>query len=69
MATRRSRSGDDPNDPAAMQPHERIGEIAAIFAAGVVRLRRGEVTPLNPPDSDHNCLDECPETRLHGHRG
>ena len=38
MATRRSPSDDDPNDPVAMQPCERVAEIAAIPSHSMNRL-------------------------------
>jgi hypothetical protein len=69
---------NDPTDPSNMTPEERLVEVAAILAEGVLRLRRraaipvvsGGVTALqNPLESGRNCLDECAETRLHGHRG
>jgi hypothetical protein len=34
-----------PDDPISLSPDERLSELAAIFAAGVPRLRR-----LNLPD-------------------
>lgn len=66
---------NDPSDPANMTPEERITEVAAILGEGVLRLRRraavpGVMPPLgNPLESGQNGLDECAETRLHGHRG
>jgi len=64
----------DPSDPHNMSPDDRVVELAAILAAGVLRLRRGLVSPELPPaatvqDSSQICLDECAETRLHGPRG
>lgn len=66
---------NDPSDPANMTPEERVAEVAAILAEGVLRLRRrtavpGDVPPVGIPlESEQNGLDECAETRLHGHRG
>lgn len=65
----------DPTDPDNMSADERVTELAAILAAGALRMRRG--TP--PPASDRDApdlqestatgLDDCAETRLHGQRG
>jgi hypothetical protein len=66
---------DDPTDPASLTPEQRVEEIAAILAAGLLRLRRRAAVPAaSPPpeipaDSARNRLDDSPETRLHGHRG
>ena len=66
---------NDPSDPANMTPEERLAEVAAILGEGVLRLRRRgavpeEVPPArNPLESEQTGLDECAETRLHGHRG
>ena len=77
---RRRRSSVDPTvreptDPASMTPEERLVEVAAILAAGVLRLRsRAAVSapvglPESSQESGRNCLDDCRETRLSGHRG
>jgi hypothetical protein len=66
---------DDPTDPAHMTPEQRVEEIAAILAAGLLRLRQRVAVPAPCPpseisaDSAQNCLDDSSETRLHGHRG
>ena len=66
---------DDPTDPAHMTPEQRVEEIASILAAGVCRLRQRAAVLTScptleiPADSARNCLDDSPETRLHGHRG
>lgn len=70
MATR-----DDPTDPAKMTPEQRVEEVAAILAAGVLRLRARAALPPPaapseiPSDSGRNGLDDAPETRLHGPHG
>lgn len=53
---------NDPTDPAYMTPEERVTELAALMAAGVLRLhRRAAISVLPdsqiPPDSGQNCLD------------
>ena len=69
---------NDPTDPANMAPEERVAEVAAILAEGVLRLRRraaapavpGDVSPArNPQESGQNGLDDCAGTSPHGHRG
>ena len=69
---------NDPTSPANMTPDERLAEVAAILAEGVLRLRRrsavpavpGDVSPIkNPLESGQNGLDECAGTSPHGHRG
>jgi hypothetical protein len=69
---------NDPTDPANMTPEERVAEVAAILAEGVLRLRRraavpvvpGDVSPAgNPLESGQNGLDEYAGTSPHGHRG
>ncbi len=49
----------DPTDPANMSPQERLAEVAAILAEGLLRLhRRAAISaPKIPSDSDQNCLD------------
>ena len=46
--------------PALMSPAERLAEIAEILAAGVVRLRARQSTPLLPPagESSLDCAGE-----------
>jgi hypothetical protein len=66
---------DDPTDPGNMTAEQRIEEISAILAAGVLRLRARTALPASPapseisPDSTQNSLDVSPRKRLHGHRG
>lgn len=66
---------NDPSDPARLEPEDRVAEIAAILAAGVLRLRaRSALIAENsdvsdPADSGRNCLEVCRETRLHEHHG
>jgi len=69
---------NDPTDPANMTPEERVAEVAAILAEGVLRLRRRAAVPAvpddvppvkNPLECGQNGLDDCVGTRLHGHRG
>ncbi len=61
-------------DPAAMTPHERRQEIAAILAQGVLRLRqtgqsspgsRSSRTPEIPAKQRQNGLDEGAEASPH----
>ena len=68
----------DPTDPANMTPEERLAEFAAIFAEGVLRLRRrgAILTPkltvihhVESGESAANGLEVPSETRLHGQRG
>ena len=65
----------DPSDPDNLSAKERVTELAAILAAGVLRMRRGtqQSAPSgDAPDlqeSEATGLDECAETRLHGQRG
>jgi hypothetical protein len=66
---------DDPTDPANMSAEQRIEEISALLAAGVLRLRARAALPAPAapsgisPDSTQNCLDVSPRKRLHGQRG
>ena len=69
---------NDPTDPANMTPQERLAEVAAIFAEGVLRLRRRAAVPgadaavihrIESVESFGNSLEVRPETRLHGQRG
>jgi hypothetical protein len=63
-----------PDDQAAMTPHERRREIAAILARGVLRLRqaaqgrpgsRSSRTPGNLAELRETGLDEGAETSPH----
>jgi hypothetical protein len=69
---------NDPTDPANMSPEERLAEVAAILAEGVLRLRRRAALPAvpgdvpavkNPLESGQNGLDDYAGTSPHGHRG
>ena len=40
---------NDPTDPAYMTPEERVRELAAILAAGVLRLHRRAAIPVRRP--------------------
>ncbi len=53
---------NDRTDPAYMSPEERVSELAAILAAGILRLHRRAAIPVSPnpqilSDSERNCLD------------
>lgn len=54
-------TGANPLHPSHMSAPERLAEIAEILAAGLMRLRARQSTPLSP-DSRESSLD-CP-----GHR-
>ena len=65
---------NDPTDPAYMTPEERVRELAAILAAGVLRLHRRAAIPVLPdsqipPDSAPNCLDLPVHVSPDGQRG
>jgi hypothetical protein len=66
---------NDPTDPANMTPEERVAEVSAILAEGVLRLRRRAAVSHDVPavkiplESGQKGLEESAETRLHGHRG
>ena len=67
---------NDPTDPANMTPEERVAEVAAILAEGVLRLRRRAAVPAgnvsaveNPLESGEKGLEHVAETSPHGHRG
>ena len=56
----------------APEAHERVREIAAILAAGLVRLQQRHALPLPPdtsPISTADCLDVGREPRLSVHTG
>jgi hypothetical protein len=68
---------NDPTDLVNMTPEERLAEIAAIFAEGVLRLRRRGAVPgpkltvihrVESEQSAANGLEVPSETRLHGQR-
>lgn len=69
---------NDPADPAILTPEQRLAEVSAILAAGVLRLRRRCALPTtsppvgnlqNPQESGETGLELSSETRLHVQRG
>lgn len=64
----------DPSDPTQMTPDDRVQEVAAILAGGVMRWRRNRARSSCESDSQRVCesseirLDDLAETRLHGDR-
>jgi hypothetical protein len=79
MATRRHVLDHvDPTDPAILTTEQRLAEVSAILAAGVLRLRRRCALPAtsppvgnlqNPQESGEPGLEYQAETRLHVQRG
>lgn len=79
MATRRHVLDHlDPTDPAILTPEQRLAEVSAILAAGVLRLRRRCALPATSPpvgnlqnlqESGKTGLELSSETRLHVQRG
>ena len=71
MAKRRDQF--DPTDQAGLQPEQRLTEVAAILAAGVLRLRerRRTVTcmPRISPESGETRLELPARSRPDGQRG
>jgi hypothetical protein len=64
----------DPTDPDQMSADERVAEVAAILAVGVLRLRRRHALSLpSPPqmfpDSVKTGLEVPDDLRLHGQHG
>jgi hypothetical protein len=64
----------DPTDPIHMTPEQRVSELAALLAEGILRLRQRAALTSNPainppPESPDSGLDACPPTSLHGHHG
>jgi hypothetical protein len=64
----------DSTDPAGMTPDDRLIEVAAILATGVLRLRRRAISapvslPQSSSESSRNGLDDCAGKRLSEHRG
>ncbi|MFL5240589.1 MAG: hypothetical protein ACJ8FY_00650 [Gemmataceae bacterium] len=58
------------DDPAAMTAHERLSEVAAILAAGILRLHSRAALPTKPDqDSVQDCLEVPTETVLTVHSG
>jgi hypothetical protein len=57
-------------DPAFLTAEQRLSELAAILAAGVLRLRASAALPdtesraENPPNSGATCLDVTAKTVL-----
>jgi hypothetical protein len=65
-------------DPDLLAPHERLREVAAILAAGLLRLRARSALPTDPdqvhgpknlPESGQDCLEVPAETGLSVHTG
>jgi hypothetical protein len=65
------------DDPAAMTADERLREVAAILAAGILRLSSRAALPdtgkhsgpKNPPEPGRDCLEVSVETVLSDHKG
>ena len=63
------------DDPAAMTAHERLREVATIFAAGILRLHSRAALPsehpdpVNPSESAQDCLAVSAKTVLSVHPG
>jgi hypothetical protein len=58
------------DDRAAFTAEERLRKVAAIFAAGILRLHSRAALPTNPgQDSVQDCLEVPTETVLTVHRG
>ena len=61
------------DDPDQMTPQQRLDEIAAILAVGILRIRRhpSMARPPEPPDmnSERNSLEVFGQTPLHGADG
>ena len=61
--------------PSILTPDERRSEVAALLAAGILRLHGRTAhpgtdgLPENPPHSPTSCLDVSAETALSVHRG
>jgi len=54
------------SDRKTLAPQERLDEVAAILATGLLRVRRRQGTerPFSTDSSAGNCLEVPPETRL-----
>lgn len=68
----------DPTDPACITPEERLAEVAAVLAEGMLRLRqRSGILPTstppeisgNPLESGQIGLELSAKSRLHGQHG
>lgn len=64
----------DPTDPDRFQPEQRVTEVAAILAAGVIRMRsRRRLDPASTqrfrPKSRQICLELARETSPDGQCG
>ena len=65
----------DPTDPARLTPEDRLKEIAAIFAYGLIRLGHSAtvlqltVPAAGDPPPPTQPLDHCQELSPYGHRG
>lgn len=66
------------NDPADMTADERLREVAAILAVGILRLRSRAALPApwadhsgpqNPRDAGQDCLEVSAKTVLSVHEG
>jgi hypothetical protein len=66
------------DDPTAMTADERLREVAAILAAGILRLRSRAALPgdpdlyrgsIYPPQSTQDCLAVSAQTVLSVHTG
>lgn len=78
MTVRTDRCPRNPSDPANMTAEQRVAEVAAILAEGLLRLRRSGVTfatsvsaeaPQISLESGEIGLELSPDLRLHGHGG
>jgi hypothetical protein len=67
-----------PLDPTSLTPDERLRELAALLARGLLRLHERRLLPgadgptsppEKPPESVSNCLELPGETRLSVHTG
>jgi len=63
--------------PTTLTPDDRLREVAAVFAGGLLRLQARPIAaeaaeqggPKNPPDSSPNCLEFSRGTVLSVHTG
>lgn len=56
--------GSNPTHPARLPPAERLDEIAAILAAGLMRMWAHQSSALSADRGD-SCLDFSPNRRRH----
>ncbi len=63
----------DPTDPAAFRPEQRLSEVAAIVARGVLRLRDHRRANIpgseKPPESAKTSLELSGQSRPDGQSG